>query len=130
MAKKMSILTDEEIEKVQDAFFYDLTPFQVAADTGIDYERILNWLSVDANLHRINLEREKAEIGATKVITDSAVQNKDDAKWYLERRNKKKWAPKTYTEDESQTALLKEIYERIGKGKTNRNSSGSKKKSN
>ena len=84
----MSELTEKEISLIKSAFSYDATPQEVALETGIDYEKILEWLAIEENINFVEIIRHQPKWAAKKLVTMAAQEDVKVAQWYLERKMK------------------------------------------
>lgn len=87
--------TKEEDKKLREAFALDANPKEAWLETGIDYGRILEWLSVGDRLAEMERLRMKPRWEAKKLVAKEASVSVKDAQWYLERRAKDEFSTKS-----------------------------------
>jgi len=95
----------EIAKKIEAAFLLDATPREVVLETGIEYELVLEWLSMGDNHKRMEELRTRPRWEAKKLVTKASGEDLKTAQWYLERKAKDEFSART----ENKTELTGEL---------------------
>jgi len=103
-----SIITDEVLQKLEQAFSLDCTDEEACIYADISPRTLYNYQ--DANpefLQRKKLLKQKLVLKARTVISNSLSENdRDTAKWYLERKRKDEFSTKQEVADVTDRPII------------------------
>lgn len=88
-------LTEEESKKIEAAFMIDATPKEVVLETGLGYEKVLEWMATGDNHKRMEELRTRPRWEAKKLVTKASGEDLKTAQWYLERKAKDEFSNRT-----------------------------------
>lgn len=92
-----TLMTNETVKKLEDAFLYGATDLEACLEAGISKQTLYTYQEKNPEfVDRKELLKNQPRIKAKKVVMKSIEEgDKETSKWYLERRSKDEFSTKT-----------------------------------